>query len=183
MHATRHRNFQRRKQCSLTPILGVRIQNLPLPRTFSPSPCGFPSAASSPPPITASLWVPGRISARNCCSQLSASPGFCSLCPGSAASACASDSPVSLPHPATAVARPLAQSLEVGGLSGHAWGSPAKSAGIAGFSLHTGDAWTVRTVAGGRLCVARRSGTAPLSGRGWGRGRGLCKRRTGAEVG
>lgn len=55
MHATRHRNFQRRKQCSLTPILGVRIQNLPLPRTFSPSPCGFPSAASSPPHYSIAL--------------------------------------------------------------------------------------------------------------------------------
>lgn len=44
-------------------------------------------------------------------------------------------------------------------------GAPAKSAGIAGFSLHTGDAWDGRTVGGGRLSVALRPGTAPHPGK------------------
>lgn len=44
-------------------------------------------------------------------------------------------------------------------------GAPAKSTGLAGFSLHTGDAWAVWTVNGGCLSVALRPGTAPHPGK------------------
>lgn len=40
----------------------------------------------------------------------------------------------------------------------------------------------VRTVGGGRLPVAPRPGTAPRTGRGWSRGRGLLDPRPGADV-
>lgn len=46
------------------------------------------------------------------------SPRFCSLCLGSAASRCASDSPLSLLSPTPAMAQPLARGPEVGGRSG-----------------------------------------------------------------
>lgn len=156
----------------------------PFPSIFSPSPCGFPNAPPPPPTITASLWAPRRIPARNCCSQLSsASPGSCSLCPGSAASGC-SDSPLSLAHQP----RPRHGTNPGSGPRGGRaqWervGAPAKSAGIAGFSLHTGNAWALRTVGGGLLSVALRPGTATHSGGSWGRERGLLEPRPGAEVG
>lgn len=45
-------------------------------------------------------------------------------------------------------------------------GAPAKSAGLAGFSLHTGDASAARPGRGGR-CRRLRPSTAPHTGRGW----------------
>lgn len=66
-------------------------------------------------------------------------------------------------------------------------GPPAKTAGIAGFSRHTGDCLHWRTVGEGRLSVTRRPGTAPaLAGVGqkdWGAVGGLLEPRSRAEVG
>lgn len=154
---TLHPNFRSLGQCSLHTHPGKSESRM------SPSPSGFPSARARPP-ITASLWAPRRIQARDCCSQLSsASSVSCSLCPGSAASGCASDRPLSLPRPR------LGTTPGSGPRGGRAqWvqvGAPAKSTGLAGFSLHTGDAWAVWTVNGGCLSVALRPGTAPHPGK------------------
>lgn len=112
----------------------IRTQSQPLPKRFPR--CG------PLPPITASPWAPRRIPARDCCSPLSsASPGSRSLSPGSAASGCAPDRPFSLPHPASALARPLAQGLEVGGHSGHRWGPGKVRRSSAVFPPHSGAAW------------------------------------------
>ena len=54
-----------------------------------------------------------------------------------------SPAPQLRPHPASALARPLAQGLEVGGHSGHRWG-PGKARRSSGvFPPHSGAAWAV----------------------------------------
>lgn len=99
MHTPLHPNFQRLRQCSFTSILENQNPGPAPPPTFSaPPPAASP--VLPPPPITASLWAPRRIPARNCCSQLSsASPGSCSLCPGSAAPAVLRTVPFPFPTP------------------------------------------------------------------------------------
>ena len=113
----------------------IRTQSQPLPRRF-------PQCAPSPHYSTA-LGAKTDSSQGLLQSFSSASPGSRSPSPGSAASGCAPDRSFSLPHPASALARPLAQGLEVGGHSGHRWGpgNARRSSGV--FPPHSGAAWAV----------------------------------------
>lgn len=104
-----------------------------------------------------------RIPARDCCSQLSALLQLVSwLC---SFALCFGQSPFPpLPHPRHGTAP---GSGPRGGRAQWARvGPPAKTAGIAGLSLHTGDCLRWRTVGEGRLSKTRRPGTAPRPGRG-----------------
>lgn len=156
----------------------------PSPISSAPPPAASPRGPL--PPITASLWAPRRIPARDCCSQLSALlqpvSWFCSF------ALCFGQSPFPpLPYPRYGTAPGS------GPRGGRAqWvrvGPPAKTAGIAGFSRHTGDCLHWRTVGEGLLSVTRRPGTAPRPGRGGAKGQGcgvcggLLEPRPRAEVG
>lgn len=133
----------------------------PSPISSAPPPAASPRGPL--PPITALLWAPRRIPARDCCSQLSALLQLVSwLC---SFALCFGQSPFPpLPHPRHGTAP---GSGPRGGRAQWARvGPPAKTAGIAGLSLHTGDCLRWRTVGEGRLSKTRRPGTAPRPGRG-----------------
>lgn len=152
------------------------------PPHLQPLPLRLPQCGPLPP-ITASFWAPRRIPAKGLLQSallrlswlLQPVSWLCSL------RLCFGQSP--FPHPPRPRHGITPGSGPRGGRAQWARvGAPAKSAGVAGFSLHTGDASAVRTVGGERLSEALRPGTAPHPGRGWGRGRGLFEPRPGAEV-
>lgn len=183
MHTILHPNLGCLRQCVLTPTVeNKNPEPDPPPHLQPPHPplrlpqCG--PRLPPTPPITASLWEPRRIPARDCCSPLSsASPGSCS--------------PVLALQPPAALRRvPFPSSTQPlgsgprGGRAPRGQVGPQQSPQVqrGSPSLHIGDALAVRTVGGGRLPVAPRPGTAPRTGRGWSRGRGLLDPRPGADV-
>lgn len=91
---------------------------------------------------------------------------------------CLGQSPFPLP-PRPRLTQPLIQSLDRGGQASWAQvGGPSK---VDRYLITRGTS-AVRTVGGGRPSAARRPGTAPHLGRGWGRPRGLLEPRPGAET-
>lgn len=62
-------------------------------------------------------------------------------------------------------------------------GAPAKSAGIAGFSLHTGDASAVRAVGGGTPVSGAEARHSAPHRQGLGQRKGLLEPRPATEVG